>query len=276
MGPGADFKRMVLGLPHSANDYAAVAFTAELAALLGLDLLGIFAQDEKLVDLALLPCVREFRIAGDGWHRLDVKQLEENSIQAAADARRLFANAAKALRGGARLDLVKGQIGEIIGMRSMPDDIIVVIEPKNPAERVTLQFRRFIDMALSAPTATLLIPSRIIRRKGPVVAIAANEGDLSIPVGLRVAEAAREKLLVLTPDVTDDTFLARPPSTAAVEYRLLPASEVGLAELASALALAGERLLVMGRGSNNLFPSQVAFERGIPVLVTAERERCVD
>jgi hypothetical protein len=269
----ADFKRMVLGLPHSANDYASVAFTAELAELLGLDLLGVFAEDEKLIDLALLPCVREFRLAGDGWHRLDAAQMAQSSSQAAADARRLFADAAKTLRGTAHLDIAKGQIGDAIGSQSTPDDIIVVIEPKNPAERVTHQFRQFMDMALSAPTAALLVPSRIARRRGPVVAIAANEGDASIEVALKLAEAAREKLLILAPHLADDTLSARLPATRAiaVDRRLLPSAEIGVAELASVLAIADERLLVMSRGSKNLLPSRLASERGVPVLVTPER-----
>jgi hypothetical protein len=271
MEPRVDFKRMVLGLPHSARDYASVVFTAELADLLGLDLVGLFAEDERLTDLALLPCVREFRLAGDGWHPLDVKQLEQSSSQAAADARRLFDDAAKGLRGAGRVDFIKGQIGEAMGLQAMPDDIIAVIEPKNPAERVTHQFRRFMEMALSAPTAALLIPSRISRRKGPVVAIALNERDASIHVGLRVAEAARERLLVLTTDITDETVSARPSPMGAIhiDQRLLSTTEIGLAELATALPIAGERLVVMSRGSNNLFPSQLAFERGVPVLVTA-------
>jgi hypothetical protein len=264
---------MVLGLPHSAKDYSSVEITAELAELLGLDLVGVFTEDQGLIDVALLPCVREFRLSGDGWHRLDVEQLARSSSQAAAEARRLFGDAAKVRQVAARFHFIKGQIGEAIGLQSMPDDIIVVIEPKNPAERVTHQFKQFMDMALSTPTATLFVPSRITRRKGQVVAIAANGRDASIQVGLRVAEAARERLLVLTPDIAAETLLS-PLSRRAVhiDQRLLSTTEFGLAELACILGIAGERLLVMSRGSNSLLPSQIASERGVPVLVTAQRE----
>ena len=274
MEPLAEFKRMVLGLPHSAKDYASVAFTAELADLLGLDLLGIFAEDEGLADLALLPCVREFRLAGDGWHRLDVEQLARSSSQAAADARRLFSDAAKPLRVAARFDLVKGQIDKAVGSRTMPNDIIVVIEPKSAAERVCYQFRQFVDMALNAPVATLLVPSRISRHKGPVVALAASAHDVSVLVGLRVAEAVREKLLVLTPNIADEVLSAGFLTSSAVhvDQRSLPSTELGPAELGSILAAAGGRLVVMSPGADNLLPSRLASERGVPVLVTARRE----
>jgi hypothetical protein len=270
----ADFKRMVLGLPHSAKDYASVVFTAELADLLGLDLLGIFAEDEGLVDLALLPCVREFRLAGDGWHRLDVEQMVRCSSQAAADARRLFSDAAKSLRVATRFDVVKGQIDKAVGSQTMPNDIIVVIEPKSAAERVSYQFRQFVDMALNAPVATLLVPSRISRHKGPVVAIAASAHDVSIVAGLRVAEAVHEKLLVLTPKIADEVLSARFPITSAVhvDQRSLPSIELGPAELGSILAAAGERLVVMSPGGDNLLPSRLASERGVPVLLTARGE----
>jgi hypothetical protein len=274
MEPRADFKRMVLGLPHSAKDYVSVAFAAELADLLGLDLVGIFAEDEGLIDLALLPCVREFRLSGDGWHRLDVAQLARSSSQAAADARRLFGDAAKSLRGAARFDLVKGQIDKAVDSQTNPDDIIVVIEPKSAVERVSYQFRQFVNMALNAPAAKLLVPSRISRHKGPVVAIAANERDASIQVGLRLAKTVREKLLVLVPNVVDEILLARFPTASAVnvDRRSLPTTDIGPAELEAILATAGERLLVMSQGADILLPSRLASERGVPVFVTARRE----
>jgi hypothetical protein len=272
MDPRADFKRMVLGLPHSAKDYASVAFTAELADLLGLDLVGIFAEDEGLIDLALLPCVREFRLSGDGWHRLEVEQLARSSSHAVAEARRLFDDAARSRRVATRFDLIKGKIGEAVGSQSLPDDIIVVIEPQNPAERVTYQFKKFMEMALNAQTAALLVPSRIIRRKGPVVVIAASEHDPSIRVGLTIAEAIREKLLVLAPAIADRSLSTRLLTTSAVHInqQSLHGNEIGLAELRSVLAIAGERLVVMSRGSDPLLPAQLASEQGVPVLVAGQ------
>lgn len=265
----ANFRRMVLGLPHSARDYVSVAFTAELADLLGLDLVGIFAEDEELIDLALLPCVREFRFSGNGWHRLEVEQLARSASQAVAEARRLFADAAQARRVGVRFDIVKGKIGDAIGSQSTPDDIIVVIEPQNPAERVTYQFMRFMELALNAQSAALLVPSRVSRRKGPVVAVASSEHDASIQVGLKIAETVREKLLILSPAIADRSMADRLAAGTAVHIhqQSLRCDEIGLAELGSVLATVGERLVVMSRGSDPLFPARLASEQGVPVLV---------
>jgi hypothetical protein len=233
-------------------------------------LVGIFAEDQSLNHLADLSCVRELRALGGGWQRIDVEQLQRCLGQAAADARRLFGDAAKALHTGARFDLAQGQIGEAIRSQSLPDDIIAVIEPKNPAERVTHQFQQLLDMALSAPAAALLVPSRISRRKGPVVAVATAEDDASIRAALKVAESSREKLLVLAPPDIDQTSLTRLAASHGVDVSRRPirGGDIDALELASLLALTGERFMVLSRSSNTRLPSRLAFERGVPVLVT--------
>lgn len=264
-----DFKRMVLGLPHNRNDYDAVAFAAGLANVLDLELIGIFAPDENLVHLASLPCSREFRLS-TGWQRIDPRQLEQGSIQAAVDARRLFGEAAKALRPGARFDLADEPIGEIISAQLSANDIIAVIEPRNPAERVTHQFTQLLGNALAAPSATLLVPSRISRRSGPVVAFATSDNDPSIIAALRLAQSTNEKLLLFTPP--DAREQSRPrsfdPSKVAVVRHALRGEGIGASELNILLAHTGERIVVLSRGANIDTLVQLAFERGIPILVT--------
>ena len=265
----AAFKRMVLGLPQNTKDYGSVAFTAELADLLGLDLVGVFAADEGLRDIAALSCVRELRASG-GWHRIDAEQLERGSNQAAADARRLFGEATKALREGAHFDLAKGGIDEAVGSQSMPDDIVVVIEPKNPAERVTYQFKQLLNTALSSAAAVLLVPSHVVRRHGPIIAVATDERDPCIQAALRVAESSHEKLRVFVPADADENHLARSLSSSSipVDQRRMRRGDLGISELGFLLAGERERFVVMSRGRNSHLPSQLAFARSVPVLVT--------
>ncbi len=269
MGRPIDFKRMVLGLPQSAEDYASVAFTAELAELLGLDLVGVFAVNEDLVDIAAISCVRELHPSGV-WHRLDAEQLQRGSNRAAADARRLFDQALRAVRLGGSFDLAKGQIGDAISSRSMPDDIVVVIEPKNPVERVTYQFQELLNAALRAPTATLLIPSHVVRRRGPIVAVATSEHDSSIRAALKMAEASHEKLLVLMPPDADAELLLRLAATTdiPVDRKMIQRADLEVPELSALLTMTGERFVVISRGADARLPSRLAAERAVPVLVT--------
>lgn len=278
MERSVDFKRMVLGLPHSATDYASVAFTAQLAELLGLDIVGLFVEDENLTELAALPCVRELRSLGGGWHPIDAAQLVQGRVQAAADARRLFEGAAKALRVGTRFNLVKGAMADIIGSQSTVDDIIAVIEPKNPAERVTHQYRQLVHVAFNAPAATLLVPSRISRRTGPIVAIATSGRDPSIHAALGIAASIKERLIILAPPETDQVAMAQlaSPRGVSVDWRPLMGGSTGAPELASLLSRTNERFVVLSRGrADERGPSQLASGRGVPVLVieSAKTER---
>ena len=225
MERAVNFKRMVVGLPHSATDYTSVAFTTQLAELLGLDVLGLFVEDENLAGLAALPCVRELRSLGGGWHPIDAAQLRQGTGQAAADARRRFEEAAKALSVGARFNLARGMMADIIHSQSNVDDIIAIIEPKNPAERVTHQYKELVDVAFNAPSATLLVPSHIVRRAGPVIAIASSGQDSSIRAALGIAASIKERLIVLAPPEVDQAAMARSAGTSgvAIDWRPLRA-----------------------------------------------------
>jgi hypothetical protein len=95
---------------------------------------------------------------------------------------------------------------------------------------------------------------------------------------LRIAQAVHEKLLVLTPSFADQSRLARLPAQGAVrvDQRSFDSDEIGLAELGAMLATAGERLVVLNRGLDATFPSQLASERGVPVLVTGRGKSLAD
>jgi hypothetical protein len=261
-------------LPHSATDYASVAFAAQLAELLGLDIVGLFVEDENLTDLAALPCVRELRSLGGGWHPIDAAQLVQGRGQAAADARRRFDEAAKALRVGARFNLAKGTMADVINSQSTVNDIIAIIEPKNPAERVTHQYRQLMDVAFNAPSATLLVPSRISRQAGPIIAIATSGEDPSIHAALGIATSIKERLIVLAPPEADKIAMARLAGTGAVsiDWRPLPRGTAGAPELVAVLSRTNERLVVLSRGpADGRILSQLASGRGVPVLVTEDK-----
>lgn len=262
------FKRLVLRLPASAADYPAVTFTAQLAERLGLDVVGLFVEDESLLGLADLPFVRELRALGGGWHPLDAAQLARGAGHASAEAHRLFQQAVKALRVAARFDLAKGPLAAALGAQSAAEDILAVIEPRHPGERVTHQFRELMETALDARCAVLLVPSHIVRRRGPIVALATSGADPSLPAALRIAAAIHERLVVLAPPEIDAAALAQLAAAAHVPVDRVPVGADAAALLAQ-LARLNERLVVLSRAAaDRRLPPQLASGRGIPVLVT--------
>jgi hypothetical protein len=262
---------MVLGLPQSTGDFAAVGVTAKLAELLRIDLCATFVEDEALTNLAALPFVRELRPLGGGWRPIEVKQLAREFARAAEAARHCFHEAVRTCRIEAKFDLARGEVAEIIASVAQSDDIIVIIEPGNPAERVTQQFIRLRNAALKSDAAVLFIPNRVARTAGPVVAFAMNSDDPSIRSALTIAAAAKERMIAVGPLGRDaHVAIAGLARTAGVgvEPGAFVQEPIAAPGLATSLSLLNARLLVMSRdGLEATLPAALASLRGIPVLV---------
>jgi len=265
-----EFRRMVVRLPLSREDYAAVGMTARLAEQLGLQLLAMFVEDSALTEIAGLPCVRELRFFG-GWSPIEGARLGREMAQTAAIARRLFQQAVQQSRIEASFAKARGSVAEAIGSLATEKDIIVIIEPRHPAERVSAQFARLVDAAFQSAAAVLIMPHRIARMAGPIVAVASSMDDPSIRTALAIAAAAREPMLVLgAPEPKAQALIAEQARMADVPARFvfLPQQPLDASTLLTTLSHFNERLVVIRRGIlNDLATSQIASARRIPVLV---------
>ena len=266
-----EFKRMLVGLSQSRADQEALSLTVRLAELLGLHLLATFVEDASLRDVAALPFVRELRPLGGGWRPIEAAQLAQELDQAAEAARRLFDEVAGASAIETSFSLARGSIGDVIGGLAQPDDIIVIIEPRHPAERVTQQFLGLVNVAFAAAAAVMIVPSRIARTTGPIAAVAAGADDPSISAGLTIAAAADEKLIVFAlKDAKIDSAVAKMAGSAGVRIETISTKmeRIDGDTLVSDFARAGERLVIMTRGVfDDALPSTIATRLGIPVLV---------
>lgn len=193
--PRPEFKRMIVGLPHSRQDYPAVAETAALAELLGVDLVGTFFEDSNVLGLADLPSAREFR--SGRWRALSAEQLEKDFAEAARNAQRLFTEATGRRRPTASFKMARGSAAQAISSEAGADDIIVIIEPKSPIERATHQFGQLIDAAFRTTSPVLLVPTLSVEMSGPIVAVAAGPDDPSLAAALAVASSANESMIVV-------------------------------------------------------------------------------
>lgn len=265
-----EFRRMVVRLPLSKEDYGAVGMTARLAEQLGLQLLAMFVEDTTLAEIAGLPCVRELRFFG-GWSPIEEEQLGREIAQTAAIARRLFQEAVQESRIEASFAQARGSIAEVIGSLATEKDIIVIIEPKHPAERVTAQFAHLVDVAFQTAAAVLIVPHRIARVAGPVVAVVSSANDPSIRTALGIAAAAREPMLVLgtlEPEAQAQIAEQAKMADVPVKFISVPPQPLDAPALLAALSHLNERLVVIQRGiMNDVATSQIASARRIPVLV---------
>ena len=193
-GARIGFKRMVVGLPQGLAGQAAVDATADLAEFLQIELLATFIADSTLHTLAELSGARELRTLDQGWQAIDVAQITRDIESAASLARRRFAETIGTRALKASFDVIGGV--EIMASLIRADDIVAIIEPGHPGERITQQFTRLLAAAFATAGAVLAVPRRIVRTAGPIMTTASSSEDPSIRTALQIAAALRERLVV--------------------------------------------------------------------------------
>ena len=269
--PRLNFKRMLVRLPQSAHDYASVGVTAQFADLLGASVVATFFQDADLADVAALPCVRELWPLGGGWHPIEGPQLVRQLEHAAVTARRLFHDAVRPTGIEASFNIAMGSVADVMDSPAAADDIIVIIEPRNPAERVTQQFTRLVNAAFGASVAVMVIPSRIARTAGPIVAVISRPDDPSIDSALAIAAAAKERVIALMPPGSNARkSIVKLAEAAGVRIEAGPAIQepLDVSSLLTQFTHLNERLVVMSRGAipDRCAPT-IASLRRIPLLL---------
>ncbi|HEY2618468.1 MAG TPA: hypothetical protein VGI78_14100 [Acetobacteraceae bacterium] len=267
--------RVILHLRHGAAERVTIRAAAELAQMLGVALHGVFLEDDALPELATLPFIREFRLGTGSWERLDRQRLAEEQRSAAAEARRLLDEAAAALGITRLFEIISGDPALFVAATSQAGDIIVVAQPRLPAEGLVHATARWLEAAHGCAASVMLVPQALARRTGPVATVVCAESDPALGSAARIAVAAGETLLLLirgTPEL----------AKAAVEQARaagLPSRRIITRFVASVtpeavvhgLGASSERLVVLARGAcgtdNAAVSAHIAASRGVPVLV---------
>jgi hypothetical protein len=271
------FKRLVLGLEPSAPDRA-IRLAANLAELLHLELLGLFLEDPSLRDLAALPFVREFRPLGGGWRSIDLDQLSHDLDIAIRNAERMFLEAAKDLTTQCQFEVTRAAAAQAITSISRSGDIVVITEPPTPAARAAQQFSWLLNAAFQSAATVLIVPARIVRTAGPIVAIALAPDDPSIRTAAAIAVAAKEDLIIAHgyEGKGDDPKIRELAADTGLAIKHAFTGKTSLSDPASyahVLRSAQERFVVSARGV--LTPElalAMASSRRVPVLVIAPSE----
>jgi hypothetical protein len=261
------FKRLVLGLQSAPPDRA-LRLAVELAEWLDLDVLGLFVEDTSLRRLAGLPFARELRVLGGGWQPIAADRLAHDLEVTARNLERTFAAAVKSLASRSRFEVTQDETADVLGAISGGSDIVMIAEPTSAAERSSSRFLRFVDSAFRSAAAVILVPPRIVRSKGPIVALVANEDDSCIAVAAAIAQASGEELVIVE---CGEKAGETPPAVQRARARRIHAGNVSLADPPTCLAVMRtlrERMVVMTRVPfDGAIASAIAAGRGVPVLV---------
>ena len=268
-------RRVILHLRQAATERVIIRTAAELAHMLGIALHGVFMQDEALSDLAELPFIREFRLGTGTWQKLDRRQLAQEQREAAAEARRLLDEIAATLGVTRLFEIISGDPALFIAATSQAGDVIVVEQPRLPAERLVHATAQWLAAAHACSASVMLVPQAMARGAGPVAAVVCAESDPALDIAIRIAVAAGEPLLML---IWGPAELAKAASEKAragglSQPRIATRHIRGVApeDVVEGLHTSSERLVVLGRGAcgadDAAVSSHIAASRRVPVLV---------
>lgn len=245
------YRRAVLGMSSGSVDRHMLQAAAEFARLLELEMLGVFIEDQSLIDLAGLPFTRELRMPGHEWRMMEPQRVDDELRAAAQQAARLFQREIKSQGLACRFEVRRGSPVTLASKVAQATDVLILAEPaafdllapgSEPARQA----------AEASAAAVLLLPRTGMPRHGPVAAVAASRSDACFELATRIAAGTGEKAFAIPP----------------VE----PASSAALMEsLQRALGGRHERLLVLRR--HETMPKEmlldVATRRKTPVLALA-------
>ncbi len=266
-------QRIVVHLYHGATSQTLMHRAAEMARLLGLDMFGVFIEDEAVHGLAAMPFARELRLPSHEWHSIDPDRVAADFRHAATTAKRLLDSVAQGEGVACGFEVRRGDPSGVIADLLRSSDIIVLAEPRLGSDELTQSFLRAWRAATGSDASVLLLPAGPMRRRGPVVLLLTGNGRRGVRTAAHIARIAQEPLVLLG--------LAAQRNAAAADARSagLPSEAVQARDLAAitdntlrfALADSGERLLVLDRdglnGAQEAVVLRVAAARGTPVLL---------
>jgi hypothetical protein len=192
---------------------------------------------------------------------------------AARSVERVFTDAVKGLPTKWQFEAIRRPAPETMTSILRTTDIVMVAEPLSPIERATYQFASLTKAAFRSAAAVMLVPARIARGSGPVVAIAAASDDPSINTAASIAIAAQEDLIVVEAHegIAVDACIRQLASDTGLTIKHLGVGEIHLFDLATVYPAFGqlqERLVVITRGVfEDAAALTIAAARRAPVLI---------
>ena len=183
------FKRVVVSVAGAFGSHGAIRFAAGLARQLELELFGLYLEDTRLLELAPLSFLREFRPLAGGWHSLDTVRLGEELETARRMAQRAFTEAAVQLPAAPHFEVVSGTTEQPLAAFSPSGDLLVIGISAPPGFETALATGQLMNQAFRSADAVMLLPQRIVRRAGPVAIIGEAEDDPVFLAASDIAEA---------------------------------------------------------------------------------------
>ncbi len=243
--------RLLLDLCHIVPNPEVIATVAELARLLERDLLGIYVEDEAVQRLAALPFARELRLPSRAWSALDPAQLDAEFRSAAGSLQAMLRQHASRFDVRSEFHAVRADPARYVAGMSDASDVVVLSVPREASARAVGSVAAAWRAAIGSPATTLLLPSRLARRRGPIAAVLGAGAEPRARAAASLAAATGENLVALMQDAdAADLSLdeaSRSASRGGQRLSVRRLGEPSVAALLRALNGVGERLVMLDR-----------------------------
>lgn len=266
--------RFAVGVCGSLPGRQAIELAAEMARLLSAQMTALIFEDGASDALGSLPFAREFVTGPDAWQEIGVQDIAARRAFSRRRAQALFAEVASSRGVPASVQTIAGSGATDIAHAIAQFDFVVLNTPERAGEWMLLPFAALADATLQARATTLILPPRLRRKHGPIVAIVDRDDKRAIELAGRLARASEDALILLVAGLEDLALdIGRLSQIAEVpqqRLRVVAIDEAEFEAIMRTLDAIGERALVIGRrflsdhGLQRLL--RLAMSRGVPVM----------
>lgn len=257
-------QRILVALDASTHSLAALRAAADMAASLHAELVGLFVEDENLLNLAGLPFAHEVRTPSASSEPIDSDKMEQDLRLQASQARYALETAARRVKAKWSFKVVRGQVTSAVLEEAIKADLLAMGRVSRP----------FISRSRLGSTARAASAEM-----GRSVLLMPISGELSYPVlvtydgtkaakqallaGTRLAQGSGDLLnVILLYETEAEAERLQEEVTEWLQARRLRANYLGLpkataAELAKLIEAADNCVLVLGGESELMKASSI-------------------
>jgi nucleotide-binding universal stress UspA family protein len=195
-------ERVVVPLDAASETLVAIETAARLAAHAKAPLIGVFVEDEDLLQLASLPFARQFTV-GAAAEKLTTEHVELHLRLAAERARRELFAAAERHGVTASFEIVRGASASALAGASERDIVVAGALTRPIAGHFRVECRWW--SAIEAMPGPFLLARHAWSARGSVALLLRDRGAASLRLfdaAAQIAEAADARLTVLCPPAT--------------------------------------------------------------------------
>ena len=170
------------------------------AGQIGLEMLGLFIDEQDLLALAEVPLTRELRSLEGGWLALNGNRLTMEAEIANRLTERQLRNIAGKHQVKFACATFQGSAWDAIASHAQPGDV-VAIAISGAERRVANPIISMAKSALESSALVMFVPKQLSRLEGEVVAVSkANDSTpLAITIGKSIAAAMHAELIIRGP-----------------------------------------------------------------------------